>query len=310
MDKQARPRAAVLKRIFASTIFDAQAYSAGIVKNHYFWLLEYEYSLPQTHLIKIADEMLAVNASDYAQIFLMRLKDGALSVLRTAVSNAKADNKTRKLFVLFIDIAAGSSGVGGNRAKASEDLFVALSNRARITDNKDLERELSALRAAKSLDLNYARIEQLHNEEAASQDKFFELSMLTMFAFLNSNKTMVAIDKAAAIELFHEYKYTLSIVELQALNLILIATMLVYESGQIETQLQSLLTKYQDIFQNGVLRNTLLTAHTKEQKAQAIIKVLSKGEFEYATLNIINRIEKERLLYPKFIAYSGGSAIC
>jgi hypothetical protein len=296
VDKHSRARAAVIKRVFPSVIFNAQIYCSFIVESHYFWLLEHEYALPQAQLIKVAGEMLAEDAIEYAQLFLMRLKDGALSILNAAVPNAKKDNKTRKLFILYMDIAAGSSKGGGNRAKASEDLYVVLDSFARRTDNAGLQNALGILRSAKSLDLNHAKFERLYGEILAKHNDLYETSLLTMLAFLNGGKAAAPFDKTAVVELFHEYKFTLSVDELQVLNLILIAALFIYESGQAEAQAQTLLAKQQSLFKNDALSNGLLAAQTKEQKAQAIIKALTKGQYARATLAVINRVEKERLL--------------
>ncbi|MDR1094374.1 MAG: hypothetical protein LBL66_09540 [Clostridiales bacterium] len=322
LDTHAKSRAEVVPKALSFAAVDAQIYASFVYEGRYFWLLEFEYDVPQTLNVKIAEGLLDADAGEFVITFLARLKDGAAGVLRAAVAVKKEDNKTRRQFVLYIDIAAGSPHIGGSRAKASEDLYAALSNFARVFNRADIAAELSAVKAANNFNADKPVLARLYTGTAAGYDGFFRTSLLILMQFLSGGGASGPYDRDEVIRLFHEYKYTLGIIELQVLNLILIASLFIYESQDAAVrQTAGLLDAQQRFFRQNAnalggissayaaLGGTLAAARAKEQKAAAIVRCLTVGDYAAVSLNIVNRIERERSLYPKFAAYNGGGSL-
>lgn len=300
INKYENVRTSIIKKVFASPLFDTASYTSFVAKEHYFWLLNYPYELSQTSLTKIAIEMVMCDASEYAFTFLMKLKEGASSVLQAAVASLSTDNKTKKLFVLYIQIANGSAHDSANKAKAKEDLYIAVANYARRFNDQNLTNKLHKMKPDK-----FNGIETLYREIMQEKGDMYRYSLQVMLVYLNSPHASALFDKNIVVDLLHEYHYTLSFDELTVLNLLLMISILIYENDSaVITQAQALLEKQGD----SAVRNMIISSKSREEKAMAIISIL-KTRYDSIMLNIANRAERERLLYKRLVEYTGGRTL-
>lgn len=304
IDAHENGRTPIVKRVFASALFDAQSYTFFVAKEHYFWLLNYPYELPQTSQTKIAIEMVTCDANEYAFTFLMRLKEGAASILQAAVASINTENKTKKFFALYIQIVNGSTRNFANKAKESEDLYVVLVNYARRRNDQNLTNNLYKIKSNK-----FGGIKTLYQEMMQEKSDIYDYSLQVMFVFLNSAKATALFDRNVVVDLLHEYRYTFSFDELTVLDLLLLAVVLINDNDNTTiSQAQALLEKPNNYKGYNVVRAAMLSSKTKEEKAIAIINIL-KTYYTSILLNIVNRTERDRLFYKRLVEYDGGCAL-
>lgn len=303
IDSYENLRTVITEKILISNSFNAELYVDFIIDKHYFWLLNYEYKLSQDMQTKIAIEIVACDADQYVFAFLMQLNIGIISILKAAIASIKTDNKAKELFTSYIQVVAEKEDISANKAKANEDYYITLLNYARRNNGKNLTSKLNTIKANKFIgakDLYMAKIKE--------ENELYGISLRVLFAFLNSKKASSFFNRSAIISLFHEYRYTLSISELKIFSILLMTMILICEDDKTLIEFINKLLKNKCLTLNAELKSVVCSSHIKEIKATLIIKIL----YDYdrcSLLNIVNRTEKERLLYSKLIGYGGGNAL-
>lgn len=284
---------------FINHLSNKIVYDTLIVKQ-YVWLYDYRVIRFLTDE-QVADVCININEKNLVdKVFpvISQLNHKPISFFKMLLTKLKIENQSKEKFVSYLKIYEYLTLPNINVSKRSEELFMILDRFVQHSNDEKLKTQIDSIKKD-GIEKSFSAIEETYNNLSAHQTELRDVSSFILINFMDSVVSQNLLEKNAVLETFQDFSKNLMEREMHLLNLIIIKVALSNETNDnIKEEMVKLLGSLVEVTKLPVKVDSKTSSNLIVKEIDKFIKNVSNRD---VVINIINRIEKDRLLAKTLI---------
>ncbi len=284
---------------FINYLTNEIVYETLIVKQ-YVWLYDYRVMrfLKDEQLFDVCININEKNLVDKVFSVISQLNHKPISFFKMILTKLKIENQSKEKFVSYLKIYEYLTLPNINVSKRSEELFMILDRFVQYSNDNKLKTQIDSIKKD-GIEKSFSVIEEVYNNISSDQTELRDVSSFILINFMDSMVSQNLLEKNAVLETFQDFSKNLMEREMHLLNLIIIKVALSNETNDdIKEEMVKLLSSLTQVTKLPVKVNNKMSSDIIVKEIDKFIKNVSNRD---VVINIINRIEKDRLLAKTLI---------
>lgn len=274
-------------------------YDALLVKQ-YTWLYDYKVIrfLTDEQILDVCININEKNLTDKVFLVISQLNFKPISFFKMLLTKLKIENQSKEKFISYLRIYEYLTLPNINISKRSEELYMILEKFAQNSNDDKLQEQMDLIKKS-GIEKSFTIIENVYNNISNHQIELRDISSFILINFMDSLVSQNLLEKNAVLETFQDFSKNLMEREMHLLNLIILKVTLSNETNdEIKVEMMKLLSGLIKITNLPIKVGSNMSSDLIVKEIDKFIKNVSNRDI---VINIINRIEKERLLAKTLI---------
>lgn len=280
-----------------------------IVKKSFDWILSYSLikQFGNSEHLTISEYLIENDKKDLVIDYLMTLNKQQATIVPIILNKVKSVNKSKEYFETYQKMINNSVSVDFSSVSKLENIHHTLLKYSIVNHDIKMGESLQAITNSANLELHEMTLNNIYQNKLEEHKSLFELSFRLFFIWINSVQHELILSQKNTIDLSNELQTNLKISEIVHLNLLIIGFILSQKNS--ESVLSSVLDIYIEMvkkYKTPIKNQPVLEVNNSITISEEIMQFLNNTANKVSTINIVNRIEKDRLLMRKIEKYKGG----